>query len=102
MAINFCVASQLLSEVHISLFCHVYGPRLINNRHYLPKNKSTATDKRNQCYGAIFHFPLFFFLHKKDLECIGFFESAEIQMEPVKCGAWPAFPKDVFSLFSSQ
>lgn len=92
------------------IFCDVYGPRLMNNRHYLPKSKSTAADTRNTksvlwCNVSFSsHFCFWFFLtpQKEDLECIGFFESAEIQMEPVKCGAWPAFPKDVFSLFSSQ
>lgn len=77
----------------------------MNNRHYLPKSKSTAADTRNTAsvlWCNVSFSSLYFPPTQKDLECFGFFESAEIQMEPVKCGAWPAFPKDVFSLFSSQ
>lgn len=57
----------------------------MNKRHNLSKSETAAADisnRENLCCGTMFHF--FFFL--ENLEYIGVFESAETQMEPVRCG----------------
>lgn len=56
-------------------FCDVYGPRLMNNRHYLPKSKSTAADTRNTksvlWYNISFSYFFFFLPTKKIWNALG-------------------------------